>query len=87
MSERVADKIAARMREIGITRCCWGDGFLSENFSSRSLKTDHPLDRITSNCNSMERAPDLFEKYFIRGHDCGGRPRNVRAFLLKDQTQ
>lgn len=86
MAERIADRIAVKMREIGLTRCCWGDAFLGDDYGIK-LRNNHPLNRITAACNAMERAPDLFEKYHIRGMASGGQERIVRGFRLKDNHQ
>lgn len=79
---RIADRIAAHLRSLGITSCCWGDGLLTEEFGI-NLKNNHPLNRMTAACDAMERAPDLFEKFHIRGMASNGQERIVRAFRLK----
>ena len=80
---RLADHIAAEMRLQGIHCVCWGDGMLVDVCSDRMrLKNDHPLNVMTAACDAMERAPDLFRKFMMLGHDARCRQRLVRAFEL-----
>jgi hypothetical protein len=86
MRKRIADYVADYMREENMSSVCWGDGFLVDASAShiRGKMSKHPLDIMTAACNALERAPDIFEKFMMRGHDCNGNPRVVRAFRLKD---
>lgn len=82
---RIADRIAHAMieQDYGST-IMWGDGLLNDVAADHitGKMSRHPLDRMTAACNALERAPDLFEKRFIRGHDCNGHDRLVRGFKL-----
>lgn len=81
---RIADHIAEYMRAEGHRSLCWGDGALV-NAARDHIKGragSHPLNVMTAACNAMERAPDLFEKFKIHGHDCRSNARVVRAFRL-----
>ena len=79
---RIADHIAAYMDREGITYAAWGDGFLCDvgRPLMRGRAAAHPLNSITAACDAMERAPDLFRKFRMRGHDSNGRARIVRCF-------
>lgn len=86
---RIADHIAAALREDGTEWVCWGDGILVD-VAKPHLKghaASHPLNVMTAACNAMERAPDLFEKHKMHGMDCRGRSRVVRAFKLKSKPE
>lgn len=83
---RIADRIADALIAEGITCVCWGDGILVDAAREhlRGRAAAHPLNAMTAACNALERAPDRFRKFKMRGHDCNGRQRAVRAFELID---
>lgn len=85
MRARIADRFAHAMIEQDFgPNVMWGDGFLSDLAGGlvKGKMSRHPLDRMTAMLNALERAPDLFEKRYIRGGDCKGRNRLVRGFKL-----
>ena len=86
---RIADHIAAQMRADAITCVCWGDGILCDVARPllRGRAASHPLNAMTAACDALERAPDLFRKFRMRGHDSNGRARIVRAFELIDTKE
>jgi hypothetical protein len=76
--------MADAMRRDGITCVSWGDGILVDTCREHMrLKNSHPLNVMKAACDAMERAPDLFEKFMMYGHDARARARVVRAFRLK----
>lgn len=80
---RLADHIAEAMKQENIRYICWGDGFLVDTARDHlKLRNMHPLNILKAACDAMERAPDRFEKFMMRGHDCRARQRLVRAFRL-----
>lgn len=82
---RLAERIAEALRAEGAVWVCWGDGILVEACGDHvKLKNNHPLNVINAACNAMERAPDIFEKHLVRGHDARCRSRLVRAFKLRE---
>lgn len=82
--KRIADHIADALRREGTEWVCWGDGILCDVARPllRGRAAAHPLNAITAACDAMERAPDLFEKHLMHGHDSRTRARVVRAFRL-----
>lgn len=81
---RIADHIHKYFIEHDIEIVMWGDGCLVD--ASRKhvkLKNMHPLNVMDAAINAMDRAPDLFEKSYVRGHDSQSRQRVVRSFKVK----
>lgn len=87
MGGRIADRIAAYMREHDLGALCWGDGHLANAARPwlRGKAGAHPLNAMTAGCNAMERAPDLFRKTLIRAADSAGNSRVVRCFWLRER--
>ena len=84
---RLADRIADEMKRQNVRCVSWGDGLLVDVCRSRMrLKNDHPLNVMKAACNALERAPDRFRKFMMRGHDCNGNARLVRAFELRGEA-
>lgn len=81
---RIADRIAAYMRENNMESLGHGDGALSDAAAEHvNLGRSHPLNVMGAALDAMERTPDLFEKFYRRSSDCRGRQRLVRCFRLK----
>lgn len=81
---RLADIIAHAMalNDYGTT-IMWGDGLLNDVAYGRvtGKKAQHPLDRQILALNALDRAPDLFEKRYIRVWT-GVAETRVRSFKL-----
>jgi len=81
---RLAERIANELRSQGGVWCSWGDGILVDVcYDHVKIRNKHPLNVMKAACDAMERAPDIFEKLMIRGHDARCRPRLIRAFKLR----
>lgn len=80
---RIADHIFKYMIEKDIRCLMWGDGELVNAAGPHvTVYNQHPLNVMTAALNAMERAPDLFLKQRIRGHDSRVRQRTVRGFRI-----
>lgn len=80
---RLADRIAVEMTSRGVACVCWGDGVLVDACRDHvSLRNDHPINVMKAACDALERAPDRFQKFRMKGHDSRARARTVRAFKL-----
>ncbi len=81
---RIADHIHKYFVEHDIEITIWGDGCLVDAASKHvKLKNMHPLNVMEAAVNALDRAPDLFEKGYVRAHDSQLRQRVVRSFRVK----
>jgi hypothetical protein len=81
---RLADRIAHAMIEQDYgSSIMWGDGLLNDVAYGhvKGRRSKHPLDRQLAALDALERAPDLFQKHYIRLHTGPGE-RLVRSFKL-----
>lgn len=86
MATPVAEKVAERMRELGITSVAWLDGFVLDCAGDMvSVQTPHPLNRMSAIFRHLDRSPDIFQKGLIRATDSSGRSSTVRCFWLVER--
>jgi hypothetical protein len=80
---KIADVAFQQMRASGASTIMYGDGLLADIGHDAKVRARHPLDRMISVLNALERDP-RFEKMYIRGMDSAGRSRLVRGFRIKE---
>lgn len=81
---RLADRIAAGMRADGVESIGWLDNALVDYVHGHTrLRNPHPINQMSAAMAAMERASDLFEKFYRLSMDSRGNERRVRCFRLK----
>lgn len=83
MATKVAEAVAAGMREVGYTSVGWLDNCLLDFAGDLvKVKHPHPLNVMRAIMTHLDRSPDLFEKGYRKSMNSGGTESRVRVYRI-----